>query len=372
MLALFLLQSFTVGPVRADNNLDELIRKTKKQLSQQKKREKSVMNSLLSSQRTLDKSEKKLESITRRLRQTQTNIDATRAALKNLEHNLVDLEKKQAARRENLNKRLVALYKYGFDGYIQVFIDTKNFAEFVSRFEAMAYYLENDLAAIKGLSSDRRRIQTKQAEIARKQELLEYEEQRYAQLQQQAEEEKKKYVKYVEQSEKLLASIQEDRKRLEAALAEYERTSREIAREIRRSQKTGGARLGTGQMIWPVRGRISSPFGSRYHPVLKRKKFHNGIDIAAPMGTPLLAADGGVVLVSGWRGGYGNYLVIDHGAGISTAYGHNSRLLVKEGETVVRGQRIALIGSTGLSTGPHVHFEVRINGQPTNPMNYLP
>lgn len=101
MLALFLLQSFTVGPVRADNNLDELIRKTKKQLSQQKKREKSVMNSLLSSQRTLDKSEKKLESITRRLRQTQTNIDATRAALKNLEHNLVDLEKKQAARREN-------------------------------------------------------------------------------------------------------------------------------------------------------------------------------------------------------------------------------------------------------------------------------
>ena len=138
LLALFLLQSFTVGPVRADNNLDELIRKTKKQLSQQKKREKSVMNSLLSSQRTLDKSEKKLESITRRLRQTQTNIDATRAALKNLEHNLVDLEKKQAARRENLNKRLVALYKYGFDGYIQVFIDTKNFAEFVSRFEAMA------------------------------------------------------------------------------------------------------------------------------------------------------------------------------------------------------------------------------------------
>jgi murein DD-endopeptidase MepM/ murein hydrolase activator NlpD len=105
---------------------------------------------------------------------------------------------------------------------------------------------------------------------------------------------------------------------------------------------------------------------------LKKNKFHSGLDIAVPSGTQVKAADGGKVLISGWNGGYGYYIAIDHGNGISTAYAHNSRLLVKEGDVVYQGQVIAGSGSTGLSTGPHLHFEVRINGAPVDPVKYLP
>jgi murein DD-endopeptidase MepM/ murein hydrolase activator NlpD len=161
---------------------------------------------------------------------------------------------------------------------------------------------------------------------------------------------------------------------LERALEEYEQTSREIEDLIRRRERQNpDIAYGTGRMNWPVRGgRRSSGFGWRRHPVLGVKKFHNGQDIAVPAGTSVYAADSGIVVVSGMRGGYGNYVAIDHGRGISTGYAHNSRLLVSRGEIVIRGQKIALAGSTGLSTGPHVHFEVRRNGVPVNPLPYLP
>src|SRR5690606_1638468 len=121
-----------------------------------------------------------------------------------------------------------------------------------------------------------------------------------------------------------------------------------------------------------IKGRISSPFGERMHPILKEKRFHSGLDIAVPSGTDVLAADRGKVLISGWNAGYGYFIAIDHGNGISTAYAHNSRLLVKEGELVAQGQVIAKSGSTGLSTGPHLHFEVRKDGTPVDPVAYLP
>lgn len=120
-------------------------------------------------------------------------------------------------------------------------------------------------------------------------------------------------------------------------------------------------------MLWPVRGRISSPFGQRWG------KMHKGIDIAAPVGTNVVASMGGVVTRSGWdSGGYGYLIVINHGNGFVTYYGHNSKLLVKSGEKVAAGEHIAEVGSTGDSTGPHCHFEVRKNGTPVNPINYLP
>ena len=111
---------------------------------------------------------------------------------------------------------------------------------------------------------------------------------------------------------------------------------------------------------------------SRLHPVLKYKRFHNGQDIAVPTGTKIKAVDHGIVVVCGWQGGYGNYIAINHGNGISSCYGHNSKLLVKKGQRVYKGQIIAFAGSTGLSTGPHLHFEIRRNGVPVNPLPYLP
>jgi murein DD-endopeptidase MepM/ murein hydrolase activator NlpD len=129
--------------------------------------------------------------------------------------------------------------------------------------------------------------------------------------------------------------------------------------------------LGTGQMLNPVSGPITSNFGYRQHPILGSSRFHAGTDFGVPQGTPILAADSGTVIVAEWYGGYGNAVIIDHGNGLTTLYGHCSELYVSVGQGVQRGQTIAAVGSTGLSTGPHLHFEVRQQGEPVDPLAYL-
>jgi hypothetical protein len=121
----------------------------------------------------------------------------------------------------------------------------------------------------------------------------------------------------------------------------------------------------------PVSGQVTSPFGWRTDPITGSPRFHGGIDIASPMGTPVYAPQAGYVVYSGAYGGYGNVVVLDHGNSLYTVYGHNSQLLVRAGQTVYRGQMISLVGSTGRSTGPHLHFEVHYNQQYLNPVTYL-
>lgn len=123
---------------------------------------------------------------------------------------------------------------------------------------------------------------------------------------------------------------------------------------------------------WPVSGPITSPFGYRVHPVYGTRKLHTGIDISAAYGTPIAAAGDGTVIFAGWQSGYGNTTIIDVGNGLATLYAHQSSIKVSEGQTVKRGQVIGAVGSTGTSTGNHLHFEVRVDGTPTNPVPYLP
>lgn len=124
-------------------------------------------------------------------------------------------------------------------------------------------------------------------------------------------------------------------------------------------------------MSWPCNGVITSPYGYRVHPIFGTTIYHSGMDIGVDYGTPIHAADSGTVIYSGWISGYGNAVIIDHGGGVQTLYGHNQSLNVSEGESVAKGSVIAYAGSTGNSTGPHCHFEVRVNGEPADPMAYL-
>ena len=132
-----------------------------------------------------------------------------------------------------------------------------------------------------------------------------------------------------------------------------------------------GPPAGGGRLRLPVAGRMSSGFGNRVHPITGRARLHAGLDFAAPIGAPVVAAASGTVRVAGTAGGYGLLVVIDHGGGLQTRYAHASRLLVMPGQRVEAGQVVALVGSTGLSTGPHLHFEVRVHGRPTDPRPYL-
>ena len=133
----------------------------------------------------------------------------------------------------------------------------------------------------------------------------------------------------------------------------------------------GPAALDVGRLAWPVSGRVSSRFGWRIHPISGRRKLHTGLDIAAPTGRPITAAADGTVLVAGNRGGLGLAVDIAHGGGLVTRYAHQSRLAVRAGQRVTRGQVIGYVGSTGMSTGPHLHFEVRVGGAPQDPLPWL-
>jgi murein DD-endopeptidase MepM/ murein hydrolase activator NlpD len=165
-----------------------------------------------------------------------------------------------------------------------------------------------------------------------------------------------------------LASVRQDRQSLEKHVegleAEQAKVQARIA-SVSGSRSAGPIKRGTGRLIWPANGPVSSPFGMRWG------RLHAGIDVPLSVGTPLRAADGGRVLIAGFTGGYGNYTCIQHSGSLSTCYAHQTSIGVSVGSTVSQGQVIGQSGNTGNSTGPHLHFEVRVNGSPVDPMGYL-
>ena len=187
---------------------------------------------------------------------------------------------------------------------------------------------------------------------------------------------KAKVNKLREQRAYILYKAQEEE---QSSQEEYERLlaiSENIASMLRNMENSGGGapagQGGTGQFMWPCNGPITSYYGWRTHPIFGTTKYHSGMDIAVDSGTPTHAADSGTIVYSGWLGGYGNCVMIDHGGGLVTLYAHNSALNVGEGQYVSKGAVVAYAGSTGYSTGPHCHFEVRLHGELTEPLNYLP
>ncbi|NNF64975.1 MAG: peptidoglycan DD-metalloendopeptidase family protein [Acidimicrobiia bacterium] len=167
----------------------------------------------------------------------------------------------------------------------------------------------------------------------------------------------------------LLAQVDSDIELFESELAGLEREQARLKELLADEQEQGGSR--PGRLSWPVQGRISSVYGYRTHPVTGARKLHSGLDIAAPSGTPLVAAAGGRIVLADWFGGYGLTVIIDHGGGVATLYAHQSRLAVSAGDTVGSGDLVGYVGSTGLSTGPHVHFEVRTQGTAEDPLPWL-
>ncbi|MCL6591920.1 MAG: peptidoglycan DD-metalloendopeptidase family protein [Firmicutes bacterium] len=355
------------------NRIKELIQKTQQDITTKKQQEKSVLSNLQKQQKELKQLENNYQRVKSQLNSIQNKVNLTKQELRILQNNLMELEQNLQNRRQLLNRRLVIMYKYGVDGYSEILFDAQNFTDLLNRYSAVSYFIKHDLQLLAEIKSMKAVVSAQHQKVQAKSKEFESQYREMVSIQNQVAQSQKKMESKVRLTQQEYNRIQRDRAKLEKALDEYEETSRQIANEIRKREQTAGQEiLGTGNMIWPVRGRLSSGFGWRVHPVLKQRKYHNGQDIAVPYGTPVLAADSGVVVVSGWQGGYGYFIAIDHGAGISSCYGHNSKLLVEAGDKVTKGQVIAKSGSTGLSTGPHVHFEVRIQGVPVNPLPYLP
>lgn len=298
------------------------------------------------------------------------------------ERQLAEAQKRLEGRESVFYKRVRDIYINGRLSYLDVVIGSKDFSDFANRLEVLKRIIDSDITLINEIKKERSEIEAhKQKLEADRAKLVELEK---AALAKQAEIEQKKAERNV-----VLQKAQNDRAIAMQAIEELNASSAQVSAMLKErqaaraaaaaaaAQPSGGQGAsdnwvqGTGQLGWPVSGEITSPYGYRVHPIWGTTIYHSGIDIGVDEGTPVHAADGGVVVWSGWMGGYGYAVVIDHGNGLSTLYGHNSELAVDEGQSVAKGQVISYAGSTGNSTGPHVHFEVRANGDPVDPMGYL-
>lgn len=302
------------------------------------------------------------------------------------ERQLAEAQKRLEGRESVFYKRVRDIYINGRLSYLDVVIGSKDFSDFANRLEVLKRIIDSDITLINEIKKERADIEAhKQKLEADRAKLVELEK---SALAKQAEIEQKKAERNV-----VLQKAQNDRATAMQAIEELNASSAQVSAMLKErqaaraaaaaaaaaaaTQSSGGQGAsdnwvqGTGQLGWPVSGEITSPYGYRVHPIWGTTIYHSGIDIGVDEGTPVHAADGGVVVWSGWMGGYGYAVVIDHGNGLSTLYGHNSELAVDEGQSVAKGQVISYAGSTGNSTGPHVHFEVRVNGDPVDPMGYL-
>ena len=350
------------------SNVDELKKQQNKlinEMENSKKQIKGITNQTKSITNQIDDLDKKMDKATVELDQVEIELDKIEVSIVKTTEELLDAELKLEDKYETFSKRVRAMYMKGEVGYLELLLNSEDVKDFLSRQDMLKTIADNDKNLILFIKEQRDTIDEKKIELESQRASIEI-------TKSKLESRKKQLDQATREKEVLMTRLAKDKKILEKQYDDLNQFAKDIESKIFKLQKNTGPYSG-GKMDWPIPGytRISSPFGYRIHPVLKTKKFHTGIDIAAPTGAKAKAASAGTVIFSDWLGGYGKAIMIDHGGGIVTLYAHNSALNVSVGQTVKRGDTIAKVGSTGMSTGPHSHFEVRKNGAYENPVPWV-
>lgn len=333
----------------------------RRRLQMVRQRERRALVDLEGIDRTQEQVEQKLAELEDAWRVSRTREQAAAAQLAATQRDLT-------ARRQLLGARLRETYRYGRTGYADVLLGAGDFGEFVVRWHLIATVVRADTQAIQGYADAAARYAQLQVTLRQEQAYIRT-------LTEQTEARRRDILGHAETKRAMLVRLQAEREAYDRVVRELERNSRDLEGVIRRTQgRRDGSPValarGLAGFLWPARGMFTSGFGVRRHPIFGIRHLHTGVDIAAVSGTPVLAAADGRVIYAGWFGGYGRIVAIDHGGGTSTMYAHLSRILVATGDPVRRGQPIARVGSTGFSTGPHLHFEIRINGRPVDPTQH--
>lgn len=325
-----------------------------------KKQEKSIMGQVNALEKDMNKTQQEIENLTNRAKLLQSNIGVT-------EHEINILENDLDQQSEILSDRLVFIYEEGDISYLEVLLSAEDLQDFLTRYDLLNRILDQDRQLIDTIRGQKRDLDLKKSELVVQKKSLESAKVGQVQKEQLLDTQ-------IDKKKDILNSVEKEKNAQLKALNELEQESKQLESLIRQMQGGGSKNsIGTGTYSWPVPGYtgISSPYGMRFHPILKVRKLHTGIDIRVPYGVSIHAADGGKVIYAGWMNAYGQVVIIDHGAGMSTLYAHQSSILVSNGTMVSKGQVIGKVGSTGWSTGAHLHFEVRVNGTPVNPNSYV-
>ncbi|MEP0889521.1 MULTISPECIES: peptidoglycan DD-metalloendopeptidase family protein [unclassified Leptolyngbya] len=367
----FALPAQTIEVAQANQSIDEL-RQQRQEIDQQRQRLERERNQLLQQEKSaknrLDGLQDQIKTTADEVRRNEQQLKAAEARLKALEAELAKAEDQFQKQQTATVARLQFLQRQqGSQGWA-VLLNSQNINEFLERRSQLRRVYKSDrdfLDHLKTIAED----------INRRHAAVEQQKNEIALISQQLLARKAVFEAQAKTQEQLVNRLNQDRKALEVAENQLERDSNNIAGLIRqRLSLAAGSRLrvrGTGIFSLPCSAPLTSGFGYRVHPILGYRRFHAGVDFGAAYGSTIYSADRGTVIFAGWYGGYGRAVIIDHGDSLTTLYGHASRVFVQEGQSVERGQAIAAVGSTGLSTGPHLHFEVRRNGEPVNPLEYL-
>lgn len=340
----------------------------KKKTEQAKQNVKEAENKKKAAVAQFDAIDKQISDTEDEIGILETQIEQTKADLAAKEEELAAAQAEFERYRELFLQRAGAMYENGKTEYIEILFGAQNFSDFISKMEIISQLMSYDQGILNKLDEGKQKIENAKAEIEA---ILQRQQDNAKSL----EERKTNLEASLAEKQKLIDKLAADVEEYEALYDAAEKAEEKMIREHKAalSYSANPIKYTGGRFAWPVpsSSRITSEYGYRIHPVYKTKRFHSGIDIGASYGTDIVAAADGTVTLATTNGGYGKCIVINHGSGISTLYGHNSSLLVKVGDTVTRGQVIAKAGSTGVSTGPHCHFEVRVNGTTTDPTAYL-
>ena len=351
----------------ADDKRAELNEVQSQMQKMQERKEKARQKAAAASE-GLEEIQSRLNELQAQARELQAKSNALQAKINDNQAKLAKKKAEVEQRKKIYSQRLRQIYINGQINYLDVLLGAKDFGDFSSRMYLLQKIISSDIAMLQQLQKD-------EAEIKSRQEQLDAEMKEIKSTKAELEAKRARANKLKEQRSYMLYKAQEEEQQSQS---EYERLlaiSENITAMLRNMESSGGGSSssgGTGRFMWPCRGEITSYFGWRTHPIFGTTKYHSGMDIAVDYGTPIMAADSGTVIYSGWLGGYGYAVMIDHGSGLVTLYAHNQSLNVYEGQYVTKGTCIAYAGSTGYSTGPHCHFEVRLHGEVTEPLNYLP
>lgn len=315
-----------------------------------------------------------VQKLDEKISNSQQELDELNKKIEDIENSSEEVEKKLKTAEENYDKQkklldsyLVAVQESSDTQYLDVLLSSKSISEFLSN-----YFLITELANSQvELLED---MQNKKNEIQQSKEKLDKNKEDLAVIKANQTKTATVLANTKTVRENFISKLSDQEKDIQSKIDEYYAQFNAINSEILQLAQGGIATqyIG-GELAWPVPGYtvISSNYGMRTHPITGVYKLHTGVDIRAPLGATFIAANDGIVTKASYNGAYGNMVIIDHGGGVSTLYAHGSEILVQVGQTVKRGEPVLKVGSTGYSTGPHAHFEVRLNGVVTNPMPYI-
>ena len=326
-----------------------------------------VQSDLSENLQQIEKLDQKIGTSETELTEQESKITQLKESINQIETELNSVTEKYETQRELYKQRLITIYETGETQYLDILLKSKSLYDFLSGYYVISEMAELDNNLVKELEEKKKTIDLSKQKLENEKEELATIVENQTRLARTLQNTKVMRESFIEK-------LSDEEKSLQAKIDEINAQYAEINKQILALAQGGiDSEYIGGELAWPVPGytRITSEYKMRYHPITGQYKLHTGVDIGAPTGADFVAANDGIVIKSEPNPAYGNMVIIDHGGGVTTLYAHGSAFVVEVGQHVKRGEPVLKVGSTGYSTGPHAHFEVRINGVATNPLPYI-